>query len=149
MEELFTVGNYQKPEMETERKHPAVISNSGVERAVSNVDQRQKRKLLSIFNHFTQNFELFLDIAKLLTESTSDEGDVIEKLSDSFYRRSVFTKLKSQAEICLKDLIFLDSLADDESINSKLKKLGKTVRKTMKSLDRMLETIEIIDKVRL
>ena len=39
--------------------------------------------------------------------------------------------------------------ADDESINSRLKKFGKTVRKTMKSLDRMLETIETIDKVRL
>ena len=35
MEELFTVGKHQKFEMETERKHPAKLSNSGVERAVS------------------------------------------------------------------------------------------------------------------
>ena len=35
MEELFTVGKHQKFEMETEKKHPAELSNSGVERAVS------------------------------------------------------------------------------------------------------------------
>ena len=35
MEELFTVGKHQKFEMETERKHPAELSKSGVERAVS------------------------------------------------------------------------------------------------------------------
>eukprot|EP00795_Rhopilema_esculentum_P003845 gene3845-15141_t len=130
MEELFTVGKHQKSEMETERKHPAELSNSGVERAVLDVGQRQRRKLLCIFSHFAQNYGLFLDIAKHLTETSSDDHDVIEKLSDSSFRRSAFKK------------------ADDESINSRLKKFGKIVRKTMKSLDRMLETIETIDKLR-
>eukprot|EP00795_Rhopilema_esculentum_P003848 gene3848-15146_t len=117
--------------MKTERKHPAELSNSGVERAVFNNDRHQRRKLLSIFSHFAQNYESFFVIAKDLTETLSDDRDVIDKLSDSSYRRSAFTK------------------AVDESINSGLKKFGKIVRKTMKSLDRMLETIETIDKVRL
>eukprot|EP00795_Rhopilema_esculentum_P003843 gene3843-15139_t len=114
---------------------------------VFNVGQRQRRKLLSIFSHFAHNYGLFLNIAKHLTETSSDDHDVIKQLSDSSFRRSVFTKLKHQADFCFKDLIFLNALADDESINSRLKKFGKVVRKTMKSLDRLLATVETIDRV--